>query len=379
MKILFISHNLSRTGAPLALLQELKYICTNCNDIHPELLLMAGGDLDSEFRQLCPIHKIWSRDTLFKRLMRRLGVKCFVYPYLKMFCRGQFDEIYVNTIAALEIGYRLKLQLGIPLIGHIHEGEALMHQFKVKPEWIIACDLLLTVSNLAKKNLVDNYGVPSSRIKLQRPVSYWLDSAIKRGGLQVSNTSNLQREKVIGCFTNGNWFKATEIIPIIVKLFVDKYPQVNSRFLIVGEMPEEIKYRMEFDIKKMNLTKSVLFVGKVDNPLEILSQVNLLMLPSREESFSLVAQEAGLMEKPIVGFEGATGAAEWVKENAGILVPYMDLIKMVDAIFKLLENDHLQQLYGKQGRKIVENMYAVDSQMLTVVSSIRELFSKERL
>jgi len=376
MKVLFISHNLSRTGAPLALLQELNYICTNCNDIQPELLLMAGGELDSEFRKLCPMHEMWSRETLFKRLMRRMGIKRFIYPYLYMFRQGQFDEIYVNTVAALEIGYQLKLKLGIPLIGHFHESEALVHMFKVKPEWVSDCDILLTVSNLAKKNFVDNYGVPSSKIRLQRPISFWIDNAIKCSELQTSNVPNSDRIKAIGCFTNGNWFKATETIPIIVKLFVDKYPQVNCRFLIIGGMPEEIKYRLEFDIKKMNLTDSVVFVGMVDNPLKILSQVSLLMLPSREDSFPLVAQEAGLMGKPIVGFEGATGAAEWIKEGAGILVPYMDLVKMVDAIYELLENDSLNRQYGEKGRLLVKNMYSVESQMLSVVSSIRELSSK---
>jgi len=33
MKVLFISHEATRTGAPISLLQEIRYICEYCKDI----------------------------------------------------------------------------------------------------------------------------------------------------------------------------------------------------------------------------------------------------------------------------------------------------------------------------------------------------------
>lgn len=354
----------------MALLQELRYICLNCNDIHPELLIMAGGELESEFKQLCPIHKIWGKDTLFKRVMRRLKVRRFVYPYLYMFSKNQFDVIYANTVVTLEIGCHLKRLLGIPLIGHIHEGEALMHMFCVKSEWLQSCDFLISVSTLAKQNLLENYGVSPNKLVLHRPISFWVEK-YKAGIAPLVTESDADGEKLIGCFTNGNWFKATEIIPVLVKLFIDKYPRQRCKFLVVGEIPDEIRFRLMFDLKRMKLNNKVILMGKTENPLNLLSKICVLVLLSREESFSLVAQEAGLMGKPIIGFEGATGAAEWIKEGAGVLVPYMDLMKMADVLYNLLTNDGLRRDCGKTAKELVEKMYQEDSQMKPIVSLIR--------
>ena len=50
-KVLFISHDALRTGAPLFLLNLLKWFGTN-SELTFRILLKNGGDLESEFQAL---------------------------------------------------------------------------------------------------------------------------------------------------------------------------------------------------------------------------------------------------------------------------------------------------------------------------------------
>lgn len=374
MKILFISHDASRTGAPIALLQELNCLCQNGQNISPSVLLLSGGELETDFRKLCPVYKR-PKDLIFKRIMRRLRVKRFTNPYLYMFKKGQFDGIYANTVASLELGCQLKAQLAVPLIGHIHEAEAFMYQFPVNPKWVLSCDQIITVSKLSERNLIENYGVSPEKIVIQHPVSLWIRK-LMNGEISMPLLTNNDNEVLIGCFVNGNWNKATEIIPLLVKLFNDRYPDFVCKFVLIGFIPKDSMYNLEFDIRRMGIADKIVMQGEVENPLDIFSRLKVLMLPSREESFSLVAQEAGFLKIPIVGFEGATGAAEWIGNDAGILVPYMDLEKMVNALYFLLTNDAVRLQYGEKAKEIVEKMYKNDSLMKNVTVSISKLGCK---
>ena len=87
--------------------------------------------------------------------------------------------------------------------------------------------------------------------------------------------------------------------------------------------------------------------------------------------FPLAAQEAAITETPIIGYEEATGAAKWIKEGAGILVPYMDFGKLADAIYLLYSDEKLRKSMGKKGKDIITNLYHRDSKMETIINTIR--------
>ena len=53
-KVLFISHDALRTGAPLLLSNFLYWFKNNC-DIPFRILLKKGGELESEFKALAPV------------------------------------------------------------------------------------------------------------------------------------------------------------------------------------------------------------------------------------------------------------------------------------------------------------------------------------
>lgn len=77
------------------------------------------------------------------------------------------------------------------------------------------------------------------------------------------------------------------------------------------------------------------------------------------------------MYTPIVGFLGATGAEEWIKEGAGVLVPYMDLDKLSDAIIYYFIHENERKKTGKNAHDLVVRMYERDHTIPSVLQVIR--------
>src|SRR5690606_9870652 len=52
-KILFISHDVTRTGAPMVLLHFLKWVQLYQPEVQVDLLVLRGGNLENEFKKVC--------------------------------------------------------------------------------------------------------------------------------------------------------------------------------------------------------------------------------------------------------------------------------------------------------------------------------------
>ena len=369
MKVLFISHDATRTGAPLALLQELQFIKEHRKDISFELLLLGSGPLVSAFKELCIVHQGWRSYTRIARIARRFCKQKIDYPYLYLFKKGQFDVIYANTIVSFKVAIELKKKYGIPLIGHVHEAENLFRVFNLLKKQIDEFDKLIAVSKLTANNLVDLYHVPTDKIVIQRPISHWIGNYIENK-IKLSPINLCPNKFLIGLFCNGGWWKAIDLIPIVIKTFHQKHPSSECKFVIVGMVSELTRYHIEYELKKMNVPQSLIWVGAVDNPLDYHARFDVFLLLSREESFSLAAQEAAFMGTPIIGFEGVTGAEEWIKEGAGSLVPYMDFNRISDEIFRYYTDVELRKNVGMKAKEIVTRLYLNDSQMTNILALI---------
>ena len=115
----------------------------------------------------------------------------------------------------------------------------------------------------------------------------------------------------------------------------------------------------------------------MNNPLPYFKRFDIFLMPSREESFSLTAQEAALTKTPVVGFDGVTGIQDLLNGDGGIFVPYMDLEKLVDAIYALCTNQELRNRMGANGNRIMQKFKEKVSKMENVVKAIR-LFDSQQ-
>ena len=127
MKILFISHEGTRTGAPYVLYYLIKWIKQHRNDYKIDVLFLSGGDFIESFRSYTDNifinQKI--RLTLWERGIQKL-FKLDFYRIKKIRYQNEYKKnnyclIYANSIASLNYAIELKKILKIRLILHLHE------------------------------------------------------------------------------------------------------------------------------------------------------------------------------------------------------------------------------------------------------------------
>jgi glycosyltransferase involved in cell wall biosynthesis len=97
----------------------------------------------------------------------------------------------------------------------------------------------------------------------------------------------------------------------------------------------------------------VVFTGNVVSHLPYFAQFDAFLLTSREDPFPLVVLDAASLGKPVVCFAEAGGAPELVQEDAGLVVPYLDVEAMAAAATAIVEDADLRARLGRRAREKV--------------------------
>uniref|UniRef100_UPI0036F39575 glycosyltransferase n=1 Tax=Humisphaera borealis TaxID=2807512 RepID=UPI0036F39575 len=160
--------------------------------------------------------------------------------------------------------------------------------------------------------------------------------------------------------------KGADLIPTLLRLLskrLEVLPGGRTVHLIwVGAEPPDaagLRNEVEEDLRKLNLLNRVHFVGSQARPREYFAAADAFVLLSRSESLSLVLLEAALEEVPGVCFDATGGPKEFVEQDAGFVVPYLDLDAMSEALSRILTQSQLRHALGRRAREKVLLGYVV--------------------
>lgn len=150
-------------------------------------------------------------------------------------------------------------------------------------------------------------------------------------------------------------FRAVKNIPNVIKIFYLISQEVNARLLLVGGGPEEcVAKRMIYDL---GIEDRVLFLGKHENIVPLLSISDLLLLPSEKESFGLVCAEAMSCEVPVIA-SNTGGLPEVVEDGiTGYLAQPNDYETMATKGIYLLQNPAVHAEFAARGRETVARRF----------------------
>jgi N-acetyl-alpha-D-glucosaminyl L-malate synthase BshA len=134
----------------------------------------------------------------------------------------------------------------------------------------------------------------------------------------------------------------------VIELFSRLRRKQKAKLLMVGDGPE--RPNAEWLAEVHGISDDVLFLGKSSDMEQLLSISDVLVLPSEQESFGLVALEAMASEVPVIATR-VGGLSEVVDDGSdGFLFDVGDIDSMAEAATSLLGDRELRQKMGKSGR-----------------------------
>jgi glycogen(starch) synthase len=126
--------------------------------------------------------------------------------------------------------------------------------------------------------------------------------------------------------------------------------QVGARFArFFQSLPSSIRQR-------------VMVLGPIEEEekKDLLDAAEMLVLPSRVDSFGIVFLEAWAYKKPVIG-AAAGGVPEVIAAGEdGLLVPFGDVGALCQRIAALLDNEDLRRRLGEAGYRKVSELYSWD-------------------
>lgn len=211
-------------------------------------------------------------------------------------------------------------------------------------------------------------------IRLLKIIGYII---VKPNGVIAQTTAAADRKrKILGRNTN------IKIIPNVVRPLIKTEVKKENWIITIGRLHQEKGIDRLFDVfkkiqkpnwklvivgkgkheteiinysKQLGIFENVIFVGKIQNVEEILSQASIFVLPSYGEGFPNALCEAMSIGLPCLSFDIIAGPRDIIEDNVnGFLIKDGDIDCMANKINYLIDNPLERDRLGNEARKIVD-------------------------
>jgi glycosyltransferase involved in cell wall biosynthesis len=355
INILFIHQSAELYGSDKTLLLLLKHI--DKTRFYPVVVLPNEGPLKSELDKenikvvIAPVLKVYRKMFTPQNILKFVkDIKKGVDALDILNKQHHFDIVYSNTLAVL-LGIIYAKKRKIKHLWHVHE-------IIVHPKVIASIfpKILMRYSNLVICNsnaTQNNLTVRIPELKSKTKVIY--------NGMELNSENKAVAQKT------DFGFNETDIIITLVgrisrlkghKLLLDVFTNhliknENIKLLFVGspvEGQEQYLDEIQNSINRNKLQTKVKILPFLNDLNGIWSITDIAIMPSTEaESFGLVAVEAMLAKKPVVG-SNLGGLSEIVINNeTGLLFDPNSKEALLEALFKLIESPSLRSEFGEKG------------------------------
>ncbi|MEO8588908.1 MAG: glycosyltransferase family 4 protein [Flavobacteriales bacterium] len=340
---MLITHEATRTGAPMIVLQFVRWLRTARPGMRIDIVALAGGELEADLRAIAdryyspsstpiPIQALRGR-VLAKMRRGLLGsstppAQAWQERHLIELAGNGYELIYANTVVSVPFASRLAAlaHRRVKLLAHVHELNVVMATSVSKlGQYLDRIDHFIAASGLVKEHLEQHWQVTSSRIDVVHEFS-------SISGPLPAPWQDRPHILEVGGAGTVHWRKGDDVFIQVARYLRDHYPDVPAQFTWVGMIGSKQAAIVRGDLEKMGLLDRVRFVGEREDPVGFFRAMDVFLLPSREDPFPLVCIEMGMLGRPIICFDRATGIAEVVRLGGGAIVPYLNIEAMAEKV-----------------------------------------------
>lgn len=326
--ILILSHELTRTGAPIVLKSVVRFFLENGD--WPVLASPVDGPLKNEFLKMgIPViidEGITNGHWSFEHFARN------------------FDLVFANTLA---VGNAIsQLSDSLPrVIWWIHESEFAINVFQnMIPKRIGNNISVYTVSEYVERLLEKRNIVPCGNL------AYGVDDFITESKTAISNKKMFV---VVGSVENR---KGQDIA---IKAFLELPEKIRCEceLLFIGQVLDNDIEKKIMDAAGEGNNVKVIKPVEHDKVMQLFSESTAVLVPSRDDPLPVTATEAFILGKPCI-VSDHTGTASFITDGVdGFIFENEDEKQLKDEMLCLLNEPELAYSIGKSGRKLYENNF----------------------
>jgi glycosyltransferase involved in cell wall biosynthesis len=160
---------------------------------------------------------------------------------------------------------------------------------------------------------------------------------------------------------------------LVLKAFASACKEDNRlRLTIIGGGPDQ--KRLEKLVSELKVSDRVIIRGwqKMDETAHLIENADIMVMPSRRESFGVAALEAISYGVPVIASR-VGGLPEIIRDGVnGILVPSDDIKALTGAILRLATDPQLRLRMGKAGHRIAAEEFDFEN----CLGRMEELYEK---
>ena len=376
IKILHVITHLPIGGAQDNTLYTVELLDKEKYDI--SLCCNLDGELVERAKKIEAI-KLFDIPFLCRKVSPYRDIRAFLSLY-KLFKEEDFTIIHTHSSKAGLLARLAAVLNKTPIVIHTIHGFAfndfmngLKKNFFIYLEKLLAkwTDVLITVSNLNKKKIIDLNIAHENKIK---NIYSGIDLSLftnKRND-EFRKELNLENDHLL-LGSVGRLSNQKDPITMIEAFGIISKPFPNAHLALVGD--GELKGKILEKIDQLKLNDRIHLTGNKNNPWSVYHSMDLFIMSSIYEGLGRSITEALSCGVPVVCTD-VEGVPEIVRDNiTGILVRPKDSNKLADAIIRTLNDMETAKKMAEEGRRFVNDNFDVNKMVNDIDSLYNTLLS----
>lgn len=378
-RVIFVSHDASRTGAPAIILRLIE-LFSACRDVECFTLLDQSGERLEEFQAVSHCH-VMSRsrfDRDFSAADSDAEIAAF-FADTGIFADNRPVVAVVNSMESSAIARGLA-KCGVPVVSLIHEFADYYAEDRVREMFALSARIIFP-SLIVNRVALQVPGVERDRAMVLG--QGLLDDGF--GGLdRASCRAQLRQDLGLPDDAMIVLNVGTQCIRKGIDLFAETAAQFAQRFKDRPEVhfvwfgaradhPDEAWHRADALIRAHGLEGRVHLNPSTSQIEQVFTGSDLFFLSARADPFPCVVHEAMACGLPVILFEDGAGSQELIVDGwNGTVVPMADAVAAADAIGQMAQD---RANWAARAPEIVESIrrdWRFEDYFLTLRNVLRD-------
>jgi glycosyltransferase involved in cell wall biosynthesis len=366
IKILILINRLAPDGAPTMILSLLRNMDKNTYDFTVCAFKKEVDDLEVAYNKA-------GIKTVF--LNGRFNPISLVKLY-SLFKNEKYDILHTFLAFSNITGRVLGRISGIPKI--ISSMENVIDILKL-PSRIFEqltmkiSDVVLCISETVKKSFFKDVNNKIKVITIYNCVDvHYIDNIIKNANKEEIRKDLRVDDSYIIC--NVARLEPAKDQTTLIRAFDIFSQRIPNAYLLIigwGKLDRKLKeyaYRLECRHK-------ILFLGKRNDVIKLLSAIDLFILSSKIEGLSGALLEAMAARKPVIVSDIPQNLEVVIDGKTGVVFKCGDPVSLTNAILKIYNNPDYARILIENGRKRLDEIFSLDIMILKYENIYKELYS----